>query len=289
MHSFQYIAPHSLNEIVALLSDKNVPTQLLAGGTDLIVKMRANQIRPERVITTKYLAELHELSLAKDKLVLGAAVSCREIYEHPAISVTYPALVDSTNLIGGIQIQGRATVGGNLCNAAPSADTIPTLIVLKAVAKIRSLEGERELPVEDLCTAPGKTVLTDKEILVNLEIPAPEKHSGAMFLRFIPRNEMDIAVVNAAASVVLNDTGDQFVSARIAIGAVAPTPLFVRDAGDALAGKPVSEENIQMAAAIAKEAATPISDMRGTVKQRKHLVQVLTARVLRGAVDRAKG
>ena len=173
---------------------------------------------------------MSELKLDKAGLTIGASVSCRAISENDQIAGEYPALVDSTTLIGGIQIQGRASIGGNLCNAAPSADTIPILIAYSAVANVVSDAGARQIPVEQFCVAPGKTILNDDEILVNIFIPTPAPRSGARFLRFIPRNEMDIAVANAAAFVELDEAGQNFRSARIAIGAVAPTPLFVEKA-----------------------------------------------------------
>lgn len=288
MQDFKYITSRSIDEVIGLLAERGRSAKLLAGGSDLIVKMRVGLSKPELVIDTKHIPELNELSLDDGGLTIGAAVSCRTIYENQSVATTYPALVDATKLIGGIQIQGRATIGGNLCNAAPSADTIPALIVLGAIANICGPKGERQIPVEEFCTAPGKTILEDDEILVNIKVPTPDNNSGARFLRFIPRNEMDIAIVNAAASIVLNDSGDQFKSARIAIGAVAATPLFVQKAGEVLVGKTVSDEIIDDAAVCARDAAQPINDMRGTVEQRRHLVKVLTSRALHGAIDRAR-
>jgi carbon-monoxide dehydrogenase medium subunit len=190
-------------------------------------------------------------------------------------------------MIGGTPIQGRASVGGNLCNASPSADSTPILIAYGAIAHIVGPTGVRHLPVEDFCIAPGRNALAANEFLSSLHLPPPEPHSGARYLRFIPRNEMDIAVVGAGVNVVLD--GDKFRSARIALAAVAPTPLFVRAAGDALAGRAVSAESIANAAEIAKEAARPIDDMRGTVAYRKHLCAVMTRRALEDAVKRARG
>ena len=289
MHDFQYITPGTLNEALKLLAKHGHAAQLLAGGTDLIVKMRVRRSRPELVLDAKRIPELNVLKLDAKGLTIGAAVSCRRIYLDERIAARYPALIDCTMLVGGIQIQGRATVGGNLCNAAPSADTIPALIALGAVAHLRGPKGKRQLPVEEFCLAPGKTALRKGEMLIHLRIPKPAKNSGACFLRFIPRNEMDIAVVNAAASVVLDAKGKKFLSARVAIGAAAPIPLYVEEAGAVLAGESVSENMIGEAARIASLAVRPITDMRGTIEQRKHLVKVLTARALRGAVERAKG
>ena len=288
MKDFQYLAPRKLDEAAALMAEHAGSAQLLAGGTDLLIFMRNGRKSPDVVIDAKKIPELTRLQLDAGRLTIGAAVSCRMIWEDPEITERYPALADAATLIGGIQIQGRATFGGNLCNAAPSADTVPPVIVYGAVAHIVSARGEREIPVEKICTGPGRTALAADEILVSLSIPVPAANSGAAFLRFIPRNEMDIAVANAAARVDLDETGGTFKAARIAIGAVAPIPLYVEAAGAALSGKPVNDESIAQAARIARDAATPINDMRGTVEHRKQLVEVLTARALRRACDRAK-
>ncbi len=288
MNDFQYLAPHKLDEAAVLMAEHAGSAQLLAGGTDLLIFMRDGRKSPEVIIDAKKIPELTRMSLDADQLTIGAAVSCRTIWEHPEIAERFPALTDAATLIGGIQIQGRATFGGNLCNAAPSADTVPPVIVYGAIAHIISARGERDVPVEEICTGPGRTSLAPDEILVSLSIPAPPANSGAAFLRFIPRNEMDIAVANAAARVDLDDSGTTFKSVRIAIGAVAPTPLFVEAAGAALSGKPVNDESISDAARIARDASTPINDMRGTIEHRKQLVEVLTTRALRRAIARAR-
>ncbi len=289
MHSFEYAAPTSLGEAVTLLAGARGNARVLAGGTDLIVNMRVGRRKPGLVVDGKRIPELNELSLTAAGLTLGAAVSCRRAYEHAEVARRYPALVDSMSLIGSVHIQGRATVGGNLCNAAPSGDAIPTLIALGAVARVLGPSGTREVAAEDVCVAPGKTSLADDELLVSVFIPAPAANSGAFYLRFIPRNEMDIAIAGVGASVVLDAAKQTFVSARIALASVGPTPIFAREAGALLAGKPVNEDSIQLAADSAQAVARPITDMRGTIEQRKHLVKVLTARALRGAIERAKG
>ena len=289
MHSFSYAAPTSLGEALTLLAGARGNARVLAGGTDLIVNMRVGRRKPGLVVDGKRIPELNELSLTANGLTLGAAVSCRRAYEHAEVAKRYPALVDSMSLIGSVHIQGRATVGGNLCNAAPSGDAIPTLIALGAVARVLGPNGTREVPVEEFCVAPGKTCLADDELLVSVFIPAPTANSGAHYLRFIPRNEMDIAIAGAGVSVVLDAAKQNFVSARIALASVGPTPIFAREAGALLAGKPINEDSIQLAADSAQAVARPITDMRGTIEQRKHLVKVLTARALRGAIERAKG
>ncbi len=289
MKDFQYLAPSRLNEAAILMAEHAGSAQLLAGGTDLLIFMRNGRKSPEFIIDAKKIPELSRLHLDADQLTIGAAVSCRTIWENPEIADRFPALTDAATLIGGIQIQGRATLGGNLCNAAPSADTVPSLIVYEALAHIVSARGERNAPVEEICTEPGRTSLADDEILVSLSMATPPANSGAAFLRFIPRNEMDIAVANAAARVELDESGETFKSARIAIGAVAPTPLLVEAAGAALSGQPVNDASITAAARIARDASTPINDMRGTIEHRKQLVEVLTTRALRRACARAKG
>jgi carbon-monoxide dehydrogenase medium subunit len=196
--------------------------------------------------------------------------------------------VDAIQLIGGIQIQYRASLGGNLCNASPAADSIPALIVHRAVCVVAGPNGTRSIPVEQFCMAPGKNVLQAGEILLAVSIPQYGSNFGAHYLRFIPRNEMDIAVVGAGASVTLDESKQKFLSARIALGAVAPTPLFVAEAGMFLEGKEINEENIQEAARIAQAAARPISDLRGTAEHRKHLCAVLTQRALEKAIERAR-
>ena len=289
MHEFEYVAVQTLDEATSLLAERKGDVRLLAGGTDLIVNMRVGRRSPGVVIDAKKIDELRQLELGDAGLSIGAAVSCREIWENDAIRKAYPALIDSASLIGGVQIQGRASIGGNLCNAAPSADAVPTLIAYGAIAHIQSASGERQLPVEEICTGPGQNALADDELLVKITLPAPATNSGAGFLRFIPRNEMDIAVANVASWVELDDSGKEFKSARVATGAVAPIPLYVEEAGAALSGKAVNDENIAEAARIAMEAAKPITDMRGTEAHRKQLVEVLTRRTLGIAVSRARG
>jgi len=288
MHDFHYATPKTLNEALKLLGRRGGGA-LLAGGTDLIVKMRARRLRPALVVDAKRIPELNILKLDKAGLTLGAAVSCRRVYTDRKIAALYPALAESAALVGGIGIQGRASVGGNLCNAAPSADTIPALIVLGAIANLKGPRGSRKLPVEEFCTGPGKNALKPGELLVSLRIPKPAKRSGAFFLRFIPRNEMDIAVVNAAAAVEIDAKSKTFRTVRIAVGAAAPVPLLVREAGHFLEGQPINEKSIRGAAELAAAAVRPITDMRGTVEYRRDLAAVLTARALRGAVKRAKG
>jgi carbon-monoxide dehydrogenase medium subunit len=289
LRAIDYAAPKSVAEAVALLSDKGDRARILAGGTDIIVQVREGRRDVDLLIDVKGIPEVNELSYAPQQgLRLGAAVPCYRIYEHREIAKAYPGLNDAASLIGGIQIQSRASVGGNLCNASPAADTIPPLIAGEAVCLIAGPEGTRELPVERFCTAPGRTALTRGEFLVSLRLPPPKGHSGAHYQRFIPRNEMDIAVVGVGVAVALDPSGVRCLAARIALAAVAPTPLLVPEAGAALVDGPLSDKLIEKAAALARAAARPISDMRGDADYRRHLVGVLTKRVLAGAIARAK-
>jgi carbon-monoxide dehydrogenase medium subunit len=283
---FDFAAPPTLNEAVALMA-ANPGARPLAGGTDLLVQMRAGRKETNLVVDVKRVPELTEISYDPARgLTLGAAAPCYRIYRNTTVTTHYPSLAEVAALIGGTQIQGRASIGGNLCNAAPSADAVPLLIALGAACRIAGSNGTREVAVEDFCTAPGRTVLQPGELLVSLLIPTPPAGSGARYLRFIPRNEMDIAVAGAAVSVVM-DNGN-FRSARVALASVAPTPLFVREAGDVVAGKAVNAEALSQAADLARQAARPITDMRGTAEYRRHLCGVLTRRAMESAIQRAR-
>ena len=290
MEAIDYTAPKTLDEALKVMASYGDRARVLAGGTDLLVQLRGGRRSADVVVDSKFIPELNELSYDAQKgLTIGAAVPCCEIYENQDVSSNYPGITDAASLIGSIQIQGRATLGGNLCNSAPSADAIPPIIVLGGVANISGPNGSRQVPVEDFCTGPGQNVLQPGEILVSINMPAPQAHSGANYLRFIPRNEMDIAVAGVGSSVVLDASGQNFVSGKIALASVAPTPVFAKNAGDSLAGKPVSDATIDEAAQKAMADAKPINDMRGTIKQRVHLVGVLTRRTLNTAVNRARG
>jgi xanthine dehydrogenase FAD-binding subunit len=289
LQAFDYVAARSVDEAVSLLARHGDQARVLAGGTDIIVQVREGRRQVQLLVDVKGIPEATQLTYdASQGLTIGAAVPCYKIYADEGIAMAYPGLVDAVSLVGGIQIQGRASVGGNLCNASPAADTTPALIVHRATCVIAGPNGQREIPVEQFCTGPGRTALQNGEFLVSLRLPPPPPHFGAHYLRFIPRNEMDIAVVGVGVSVVLNRDQSAFTSARVALGAVAPTPLLVEAAAAALVGQPTSDDTIQQAAEAAQAAARPIDDMRGTAVYRRHLVGVLTRRALRGAIQRAK-
>ena len=290
MNAFDYAAPQSVDEALSLLSAGNGNVGVLAGGTDLIAQLKENKRQIGLLLDLKKIPETTALSFDEGSgLHIGAATACSDIYNFDVVSSRYPALVDCTSLIGSVQIQNRGSLGGNICNASPAADGPPAVIVLGGVCNIIGPNGARSVAAEDFFTGPGQSVLEAGELLISVEFPTPAANSGAFFLRFIPRNEMDIAVANAAVSVVLSDDKSTIESARVAIGAVAPTPLLVADAGAALAGKAVDDEDaIEAACAASRAAAKPITDMRGTIEQRVHLAGVLTRRAIEGAVQRAK-
>ncbi len=288
MRDFDYSAPTTLADAVAQLAGRNGSARPLAGGTDLIDHVRTGRLSPDVLVDVKNIPELNVLEVSAGGLRLGAAVPCYRIYESVEIRRDFAALADACAIIGGIQIQSRASVGGNLCNSGPAADTTPALIVLGAVCVIAGPDGTREIPVEQFCIAPGRNVLQRGELLQELRMPAPPPGSGSHYRRFIPRNEMDIAVVGVGAAVALDDRGEHIVQGRIALGAVAPVPLLADKAGAALRNQPANGETYRAAAQAVVEIVKPIDDMRGTADFRRHITGVLVERVLEEAVTRAR-
>jgi len=285
MNPFEYQTPTTLEQATALLARPGAYP--LAGGTDLLVKMRYRRLTPTCLVDLKHIPALTRIVVDENGLLLGAAVTCADLVAHPDVRQTYPGLIDAIAIIGGTAIQNRATVGGNLCNAAPSADSAPALIVHNAQAVIAGPHGERTLAVSDFCVAPGQTALAPGELLVAIRVPPPPPRSSAAYLRFTPRHEMDIAVAGAAAWLTLTEKGT-IADARIALGAVAPTPLPVTEAAQALIGRQPEETAFATAAHLAQEAARPIDDVRGSAAQRRHLIGVLVRRTLRIALERAQ-
>ncbi len=286
MQAFTYDAPTSLSQALSQLAAAGDNGRLLAGGTDLIIQMRAGVKQPGTIIDAKTILELQGCTFnTQDGLRLGASYPCCNFIDDATMQQQYPGLVEAAGLIGSDQILSRASIGGNLCNGSPAADTPPALIALGATCHIAGPNGDRDVAAEDFVTAPGQTVLGTGEILVDLRIP-PQGKTADCYLRFIPRNEMDIAVVGVGSCVSLD--GDTCTAARISLGAVAPTQLFAKEAGEYLVGKPFNDENIAKAAELAQGIATPISDMRGTAEFRTHLVGVLTRRTLKEAGERAR-
>ena len=289
MKEFQYAAPTSLDEAVSLLAEHQPHARMLAGGTDILVQLREGHDECDWVIDVKKIPELMEFAVSQQfGLQLGASVPCYRVYDDDLLASLYPAIVDVARIIGGWQIQSRASIGGNLCNASPAADCIPPLIVHQAVCHIASAEGRRTLPVNEFCVGPGKNILASNEMLVALTLPPTPPHTGSAYQRFIPRNEMDIAVAGAASWVELDASGKTIQKARIALSAIAPTPKLAESANEWLPGKPATQETFKQAGKLAKQVAAPIDDMRGTVEYRTHLVGVLTKRTLEQACDRAR-
>lgn len=290
MKDFAYAAPGSLAEAKKLFAEANGRAKLLAGGTDILVQLREGLRDADLVIDVKKVPELMEMSFSREKgLRLGAAVPCYRIYDDAEIAAAYPALADATRIVGGWQIQSRASVGGNLCNSSPAGDTIPALIALGATAVVAGPKGERTVKAEEFCTGPGRNGLQPGELVVSVVFPAPAEGSASAYQRFIPRNEMDIAVAGAGSWVQLSADGKIVKKCRIGLGAVAATPTFAVEASDWLAGKAATEDSFAQAGELAKKVASPITDMRGTAEYRVHLVGVLVKRTLMAAAERARG
>lgn len=289
MKDFEYAAPATVESATALLEKYGDAAKILAGGTDIIVQLREGLREADVVVDIKNIPEIVDYQYSADVgLQLGAATPCYRIYGDEELAKAYPAVLDSTRIIGGWQIQSRASVGGNLCNASPAADSIPSLIAHQAMCHIAGPHGRRSVAAQDFCTGPGRNALEQGEILVALTLPPSKPKSGSAYLRFIPRNEMDIAVVGAASWVQLDDSGESIQSARVALAAVAPMPLYAEDASSWLSGQPANADTFAEAGELAKNIVSPISDMRGTAEYRQHLVGVLVKRTLKIAVERAR-
>ena len=289
MGEFAYEAPRSVADAVGILRDhanNGRRAQVLAGGTDLLVQLRGLDRAPRTIVDVKKIEETNRLDIGGDEIYIGAAIPSAILNENEELKSLLPGLIESADLIGSTQIQGRASLGGNLCNSSPAADTIPAMIADRGICVIAGSAGEREVPVEDFCTGVGTNVMTDDEFLLGLKFPRPPANSGDAYLRFIPRTEMDIAVAGAGVSVTLDGSGT-CTAARVGIGAVAPTPLLVADAAAALVGTAVDDEALAAAGAACAAAASPINDKRGTIEYRRKVVAVLCRRAGAIARDRA--
>ncbi|MGE0387855.1 MAG: xanthine dehydrogenase family protein subunit M [Gammaproteobacteria bacterium] len=283
----RYEAPQTIAQAVGLI--KADPTaRVLAGGTDLLVQFRTGLRRPSAFIDVKKIPELTGLSIDASGMRLGAATPAIVLYEHPEARRLWPGLVEGAHLIGSTQVQGRGSVGGNLCNSSPAADSVCGLIVNRATCIVAGPGGERSVAAEDFCTGPGRNVLAPGEFLVALSVPRPAPRTGDAYLRLIPRSEMDIAVAGAAVSVTLDAAGT-CTAARVAIAAVAPTALLVPEAAAALVGSRLDAAALDRAAAAASAASRPIDDKRGTAAYRRQVVGVLVKRAAKIAAERAKG
>ncbi|MBH78904.1 MAG: oxidoreductase [Gammaproteobacteria bacterium] len=290
MGAFAYVAPTTVAEALGVLEEhasQGKRAQILAGGTDLLVQLQSVDRTPRTIVDIKKLEEANRVEVGADETFVGAAVASAVLNENEELKQSFPGLIEAADLIGSTQIQGRATIAGNLCNASPAGDTIPALIAIGAVCVIATGSGNRELAVEDFVTGVGTNALQDGEFLVGLKIPNPPARSADAYLRFIPRTEMDIAVAGAGVALTLDDAGT-CTAARVAIGAVAPTALLVPAAADALVGTSVDDDTLAAAAAACSAAASPITDKRGTVEYRRKVVGVLCKRAAAIARDRAQ-
>ena len=282
----RYESPQTVDQAISLLAGAGGDPRVLAGGTDLLVQLRAGVIDPELIVDIKQIDEAMAISTEAGGFRVGAAVSGARLKEHDTLSASWPGVVEAADLIGSTQIQGRASMGGNLCNASPAADTVPALIAAGATCALAGPGGRREVPVEEICTGPGQTILTDGEFVVSILLPARGSRSGDAYLRFIPRTEMDIAVVGVGVSLSLDRDG-QCSAARVAVGAVAPTALLVPAAAEALVGGTLDDAAIDAMAAAVRAVSRPIDDKRGTVAYRIEVAGVLAERACRIALDRA--
>jgi carbon-monoxide dehydrogenase medium subunit len=285
---FDLILPSDVDECLRALGERGAEAKLVAGGTDLLPQLKNGLLRPACVVDLSGVAVLRRLERTDGgSLRIGPSVTARTLERDSGVRSDYPALAESAAMIGSIQVRNLATVGGNVCNAAPSADMVPPLLALDAEAVIAGPTGRRRVPLGAFFTGVRRTVLAPDELLLDIVVPAPGPRSGGNYLRHTPRRELDIAVVGVASQLTLSD--GVCAKARIALAAVAPTPLRATAAEQALEGQPVTATLIERAAALAVDAARPISDQRGSADYRRHLVRILTRRTLTTALARAAG
>ena len=283
----RYEAPDTLEGAVALLAGATGEARVLAGGTDLLVQMRADVVDPALIVDIKRISETRKVTEEKGGWRIGAAVTGAELKEHPRLKQVWPGVVEAANLIGSTQVQGRATLGGNLCNGSPAADSVPALIAAGAVATLAGPQGRRDLPVEDVMLGPRKLALGKGELVVSFLLPPRPPRSSDAYLRFIPRTEMDIAVVGAGVSLTVDDAGT-LTAARVSLGAVAPRVLLVPEAAAAIVGSRLDRAAQDRLEAAARAACRPIDDKRGTTEFRIQVAGVLARRSALIALDRAR-
>ena len=287
MSEIRYETPRTLRAAVALLSGANGQAKVLAGGTDLLIQMRSGRVEPELLVDIKGVPEMRSIVAKRGGFHFGAAVTCMELVEHEDFARAWPGVTDGVKLIGSIQVKGRATVGGNLCNASPAADGVPALIAAAAVARVMGPNGQRDVPVEDIPAGPGRTSLAKGEIVVSFLLPRRAPRSGDAYLRFTPRTEMDIAVVGAGVNLTLDKNGN-CTQARVCLGAVAARAVLVHEAAAALIGTPVDDAALVRLAAAASAACRPIDDKRGTKDFRIKVAGVIARRAAEIALARAR-
>ncbi|MGE0766574.1 MAG: xanthine dehydrogenase family protein subunit M [Hyphomicrobiaceae bacterium] len=283
----RYESPDTLEAAAKLLASESGDARVLAGGTDLLVQIRSEILSPALVVDIKGIAETRAIKEENGGYRVGAAVSGAELKEHATLKKTWPGVIEAANLIGSTQVQGRASLGGNLCNGSPAADSVPAMIAAGAVASVVGPNGRRELKVEDIMLAPRKLALQKGEIIASFVLPKRPAMSGDAYLRFIPRTEMDIAVVGCGVSLSLDASGT-CTAARVGLGAVAARPLLVEDAGKALVGTKVDDAALEKMAAACRAACKPIDDKRGTIEFRTDVAGVLAKRTALIALERAR-
>ncbi len=286
MPSLSFTAPKTVDEAVSVLAGASGLAKVLAGGTDLLVQLRSGRIRPDLIVDTKGIPELIGIREANGSFVVGASTPGVMLSEHEALTHAWPGIVEGVDLIGSQQIQGRASLAGNLCNASPAADSVPAMITAGVIAIIAGPNGKREAPVEAIVTGPGQTSLGKGEFIVEFRIPKPRPRQSDAYLRFIPRTEMDIAVVGCAVNVTLDAAG-VCTDACVSLGAVAPTQLVVGEAAQALIGHRLDDDTLAKLDAAAGRACRPINDKRGTIEYRIKVAGVLARRAAAIAFERA--
>ncbi len=282
----RYEAPKTIEAASALLAGEDGLAHVLAGGTDLLVQLRSGMVEPDLVVDIKNINSMTSITQENGGYRIGGAVSCAEMGEHTGLCALWPGVVESAELIGSTQVQGRATITGNLCNCGPAADSVPAMVAANAVATIVGPDGRRDVPVEDIPVSPGKSSLAKGEIIESIFLPARPDRSGDAYQRFIPRTEMDIAVVGVGINLSLDD-GGVCTHARVGLGAVAATVLLVDDAAKALIGTTVDAAALKNLATATSAACKPINDKRGTIEFRTHVAGVLAVRVAKIALERA--
>ncbi|MCP3970893.1 MAG: xanthine dehydrogenase family protein subunit M [Rhodobacteraceae bacterium] len=284
----RYHTPESFEDASAIAAGAEGVTRYLAGGTDILVQMRSDIVTPDDLIDIKHIVGVKEIARSDDGgWRIGAAVAGAELGEHDGVGADWPGVVEAMELVGSTQVQGRATLTGNLCNASPAADSVPAMIAAGATVSVTGPDGPRKIAVEDVPTGPGQISLVRGEVVTAVNLPARGPGGGDAYLRFTPRTEMDIAVVGCGIS--LTRDGDTITSARVALGAVAPTALLVEAAAAALVGGTLDDGALDALAAAAEAACNPIDDKRGTIRFRTHVAGVLARRVAKIAYDRAGG
>ena len=286
MSSLAYLAPVTVQEAVTALTMPGA--RALGGGTDLLVQMKSGRAKPQTVVDLKRIDGAMGIRETADGFVIGALTPCAALTEHAGLVAAWPGVVEGAGLIGSTQVQGRATMAGNLCNASPAADSVPALIAARAVAIVAGPDGQREVAVEDIPAGPGRNSLSPGEFVFAIRLPAKAARASDSYLRFIPRTEMDIAVVGAGVSLTLDADG-RILSAGVALGAVAPTALRVTEAESLLVGTRLEPEILEQLASAARAVCRPISDKRGTVDYRIRTAGVLVKRAAVIAYQRAGG